>query len=654
MAENRTDPPLAPAGNPSKLPAPRPLVAKPARKNSSLACSECREKKTKCIGGVPCTKCRERKTECIVNEASDKRRKLDLKRKIQSLEHDRDLLFQLVSTLRTDENRNASDVLNLIRSNASLDEIRLSLAESLNPQDPQTRAEGLGRNTRQKYMDINRLSDIPRWRVSARPWTTVTDDDDLVSHLISLYFSWNHQILNWIDRDLFIRDMQSGNVDSQFCSPLLVNAVLAMSCFYSEYPEVLATPGDPSSSGVHFYNEAKQLLEKEEGRLRLTTLQATGDIYVMTCVMGKDRLGWKLLVDIADSVREFQSKRNRLISDAGEQSEEMRLAIDKTILGLFNLEPTSTLSLQKPPVMKKPDIKRLPEDHHPADVWVPYPLQEDPRPAHTNCVINALYDLQVIAWDIANYFFGDKESENNGMPPYSELERIIDEFYGRLQNWANNVSECVSLGHTPNPGAIDLHMRYHVTIMTLFGYLKGHPEAAESSFESIRQGQAIRIKSAHGMSDLLSILRSQYPMICMPLNCMHFSTVALFTLFEDLDNPENSRAFVNACISLRGLARRWVLAKGMLRLVQVTALQQEINLPEETRSLFRDFEAESWKVKDYTQFSSLYPNFAVTVHGNPGSLESAELDRFLEKWDNMTLSAETSETTTPESDRKDT
>lgn len=116
-------------------------------------------------------------------------------------------------------------------------------------------------------------------------------------------------------------------------------------------------------------------------------------------------------------------------------------------------------------------------------------------------------------------------------------------------------------------------MRYHVTIMTLFGHLKAHPEPAESAFESVRQGRVIRIESAKGMSELLAIIRSQWPMPCMPLNCMHFSTVALFILFEDLDSKENSDTLVNVCICLRGLARRWVLAKGSLRLVQVTTRQ---------------------------------------------------------------------------------
>jgi hypothetical protein len=74
------------------------------------------------------------------------------------------------------------------------------------------------------------LSDIALFRVPAHPWTSVTEDDDFVSHLISLWFTWAHPFLNWIDRDLFIREMQTGSIDSDFCSPFLVNIILADAC----------------------------------------------------------------------------------------------------------------------------------------------------------------------------------------------------------------------------------------------------------------------------------------------------------------------------------------------------------------------------------------------------------------------------------------
>lgn len=170
------------------------------------------------------------------NLENDGRRKITLKRKIESLEQDRDLLMQLVETIREDNKQKCPNVLNLIRSNAPLDEIKLYLAESLEPSNdadaPSKRQEADGNSAgfSRKVMDVKRLCDTPIHQVPAQPWTSVSNDDALVSHLISLHFTWNGITSNWIDRDLFLKDMKSGNLESRFCSPLLVNSILAMVC----------------------------------------------------------------------------------------------------------------------------------------------------------------------------------------------------------------------------------------------------------------------------------------------------------------------------------------------------------------------------------------------------------------------------------------
>lgn len=76
--------------------------------------------------------------------------------------------------------------------------------------------------------------DIRVFTVPAKPWTTITDDNDFVTHLISLWFTWYQPCFNWVDRDLFIREMQSQDLDSEYCSPFLVNAILADACVSTE------------------------------------------------------------------------------------------------------------------------------------------------------------------------------------------------------------------------------------------------------------------------------------------------------------------------------------------------------------------------------------------------------------------------------------
>lgn len=81
-----------------------------------------------------------------------------------------------------------------------------------------------------RILDAKRLSDQPLFQVPAKPWTSVVSDNDFVSHLISLWLTWFHPFSNWVDRDRFVYDMQTGLLGAKYCSPFLVNAILAYAC----------------------------------------------------------------------------------------------------------------------------------------------------------------------------------------------------------------------------------------------------------------------------------------------------------------------------------------------------------------------------------------------------------------------------------------
>lgn len=184
------------------------------------------------------------------------RRKGALEHRIEMLEDAERLLLYLVETLKKDDqNIRTSELINLIRNNGSLDEIcrsavpegfsldeiRTFLERQFSPEERQKMPEvvetqnHLARMPKEesyvrrgrRVMPIQRLADTPIHRVPAKPWTNVTDDDDLVSHLISIWCTWSFPWFHWVNRDLFIRDMKAGDLDCEFCSPFLVNAILA-------------------------------------------------------------------------------------------------------------------------------------------------------------------------------------------------------------------------------------------------------------------------------------------------------------------------------------------------------------------------------------------------------------------------------------------
>ncbi len=61
--------------------------------------------------------------------------------------------------------------------------------------------------------------------VRAAMWTSVTTDDALVAKLLGIYFQHEYPRTPPFQKDLFLDDLVQGN--TTFCSPLLVNAILA-------------------------------------------------------------------------------------------------------------------------------------------------------------------------------------------------------------------------------------------------------------------------------------------------------------------------------------------------------------------------------------------------------------------------------------------
>jgi hypothetical protein len=64
--------------------------------------------------------------------------------------------------------------------------------------------------------------------VKPSQWTSVSTDDDFLRDLLCQYFLYEYLFFSCFNKDLFLQDMLSGS--TQFCSPLLVNPVLALAC----------------------------------------------------------------------------------------------------------------------------------------------------------------------------------------------------------------------------------------------------------------------------------------------------------------------------------------------------------------------------------------------------------------------------------------
>jgi hypothetical protein len=123
-------------------------------------------------------------------------------------------------------------------------------------------------------------------------WTTVTQDAELINHLLQLYFCWVHPFYVLFSEECLRHDMASGR--SKYCSPLLINTILAVACNYSDRPEARTNPTDPLTAGNHFFAEARRLLN-EDDRTCLTTVQALAVMSLREASCARDSPGFQYI-----------------------------------------------------------------------------------------------------------------------------------------------------------------------------------------------------------------------------------------------------------------------------------------------------------------------------------------------------------------------
>lgn len=134
----------------------------------------------------------------------------------------------------------------------------------------------------------------------------MTDSDEAVSHLVSLFLCVINPFWRLVEEDAFLRAMRSRK-HSIYCSPLLVHSILACASLFSEIDEAFAVPGKMLSRGEHFHREALRLLELEDQKATITNLQSMLIIGVESARRGKDKLGLDLVYRAGALVKSLPS-----------------------------------------------------------------------------------------------------------------------------------------------------------------------------------------------------------------------------------------------------------------------------------------------------------------------------------------------------------
>lgn len=310
------------------------------RRCVSTACIACRKRKSKCDGNLPkCAACASvYLTECHYDPNSDHRRKGVYKKDIDNLKTRNSTLQTLIQAILNYDEQDVPELIRQIRTCESLEEVAEGIiarekgefekeqspdspvyGNDVPPDMPQFESELAGRmgdmviegsvkfvggtsnliwlppgaelddsSSLAPRVDIYEPSDE-----TILSWTNVTQDKELIVHLINMYFSWHYAYFTTLSKDLFYRDFLRGR-NSQYCSPLLVNVMLAVGCHFTSWPAARANPEDSATTGDHFFKEAKRLAweNDEHTKAKLCTVQALALMSVREAGCGREGKGW--------------------------------------------------------------------------------------------------------------------------------------------------------------------------------------------------------------------------------------------------------------------------------------------------------------------------------------------------------------------------
>lgn len=293
------------------------------------------------------------RTDCNYDQDIDHRRKGALRKDIQSLQVKNNALDVIVNSLRALPEDEATALFHHIRRGDKLDalagsiglggaDLFLGTLDTDLSEHTGTPGSSFHASTPLHSAETSRSPVETTWgephsegNIGNSPgaWFRIPQDAEFVDHLLDLYFSWSHPFYTLFSKDHFLKDMARGG--TTYCSGMLVNAVLALACSYSDRPAARTDPSIPETAGDYFFKEAMDL-DRRTDEASLTTVQALAVMAIREASAGRDHIGYRY----SGRCMRMAMELGLHLADGGEAGlRPMSIEIRKiTFWGIFNLE----------------------------------------------------------------------------------------------------------------------------------------------------------------------------------------------------------------------------------------------------------------------------------------------------------------------------
>ncbi|KAJ4985950.1 C6 transcription factor [Stagonosporopsis vannaccii] len=497
--------------------AAAPLQRRP-RDRVASACEACRQRKTKCNGAEPgddgirpvCWECQRRSTPCRYAAQLSETQGQAIKRKHDVLQRQNEAYTELFALIQTRPDNESLEIMRRIKMGADVEDVLRHVRDgdllvqlSVEPETrlrytlpymdampafllvddnqylntplyeatfkaPNPQKEALDPDTSNTtkcmdpYMKPSHAAEVVEPildRVHARQWTNIISDDGLFRRLITIYISHQHATFFWFNKELFLGDLVARR--TQFCSSLLVNAVLAAACqAYKGIPD-LAKFWMPNNLQNRLLLEAKRLWELEMGISRLTSIHAAQVLHGVLNGNGLSTIG-----DFYTSQAIIMAQNLRIFEPAAPTlSRRLQRGQEFTAWALWLWQVGVTYYYRRAPFVQNPPEFAAPDpDHDPewyGEVYVRYPLSPTVTRMRLGYVIKATIDLRIIMNDIALAQFASQG-------PTELSSRQVLEFKRRLESFNQKLPAALAPSKILLPCHFNVHTEYHMAMHSLF------------------------------------------------------------------------------------------------------------------------------------------------------------------------------------------
>ncbi|KAF4337567.1 nitrogen assimilation transcription factor nit-4 [Fusarium beomiforme] len=388
--------------------------------------------------------------------------------------------------------------------------------------------------------DDSTIIGLPGLTLPLSRWTNVLQDDKFLTHLLLLFWTWDTACNRIIDRTIFEDDLK--NLDPttlgapselRFCSPFLVNALLAVSCLYSTNPITFSIPDELSTRGQLFAQEAIRCLKVEDKRPSLPVVQGLALILMQTRYM---------------ALRLDDIYRSTDTAIAGSRQRAEAHALSSIQWGFYVWDWTE----------------------NPEYWWFPDPVSAVPQRSMKREIFEAECNFTEITEQVLQFLMPLEQ----GISPCQNSGRAA-ELYSKIMEWKFSLPEELRAENAVLPSAILLHLAADLVVISI---LQPFDHVPKSIFGPFHPRLTSYAHATNAMSTIwhfraLYTLRNEFWLIQASSVC------AFKVLFAIEESPIQLETFIKACRALMELREAYPVAEDVVYSIESVIKNKKVNLP---------------------------------------------------------------------------